>query len=298
MYPIIFEYKFLKISSYGLMLMLAFLICNYLLRRYLVKINQDEKIADDIIFYAALGGILGSKLYYIFEQALYYSDYSSIEGLMLIFQGFYKFDVSIIFSGINQFGSGLVFLGGLIGGFISVTYYIKKNSLNTLEVYDWVAPFLALGHAIGRVGCFLVGDCYGKPCSLPWAVTFKEGLPPTTFESFRYNYPSVFNQDYFSAIYNPGDHIYVHPTQLYEFSLYFLIFLYLQKIKSNKSYSGIVMFEYLFLAGMIRFLIEFIRLNPPYLFNLSGAQIISLFMILISSFLMYFYRKKTSNGIH
>ena len=114
MYPIIFEYKLLKISSYGLMLMLAFLICNYLLRRYLSGINKDPKIGDDIIFYAALGGISGSKIYYMIEQALLYSDYSNIDGIINIFKGLYQFDMPLIFSGINQFGSGLVFLGGLI----------------------------------------------------------------------------------------------------------------------------------------------------------------------------------------
>ena len=294
MYPIIFEYKLLKISSYGLMLMLAFLICNYLLRKYLLKINRDPKMGDDIIFYAAIGGIFGSKLYHMIEQALWYSDYSYVDGIINIFKGLYQFDVSLFFSGINQFGSGLVFLGGLMGGFISVTYYIRKNILVTLEVYDWVAPFLALGHAIGRMGCFLVGDCYGKPCSLPWAVTFKEGLPPTTFESFQYNYPSVFNSQEFKSLYFPGDYIYVHPTQIYEFIIYLLIFFYLRYIRDNKLYNGVVMFEYLFLAGMARFLIEFLRLNPKYLFNFSGAQIISIFMILISSFFMYFYRKKTT----
>ena len=293
MYPIIFEYKLLKISSYGLMLMLAFLICNYLLRRYLVGINKEPKIADDIIFYAALGGISGSKIYYIVEQALLYSDYSNINGIETIFKGLYQFNASLIFSGINQFGSGLVFLGGLIGGFISVTYYIKKNKLNTLEVYDWAAPFLALGHAIGRLGCFLVGDCYGKPCDLPWALTFKEGLPPTTFESFKYNYPSIFNTPDFKSTYSAGDYIYVHPTQIYEFIIYLIIFFYLRHIRNNKLYDGIVMFEYLFLVGMARFLIEFLRLNPEYMFNLSGAQIISIFMVLISSYLMYSYRKKT-----
>ena len=261
MYPIIFEYKLLKISSYGLMLMLAFLICNYLLRRYLLKINKDPKIRDDIIFYAALGGISGSKIYYMIEQALYYSDYSNIDGIINIFKGLYQFDISVIFLGINQFGSGLVFLGGLIGGFISVTYYIKKNNFNTLEVYDWAAPFLALGHAIGRLGCFLVGDCYGKPCNLPWAVTFKEGLPATTFENFKYYYPAIFNTSGFQSTYSMGDYIYVHPTQIYEFILYLIIFFYLQYIRNNKLYDGIVMFEYLFLVGMARFLIEFIRLN-------------------------------------
>ena len=272
MYPITFKYKLLTISSYGLMLMLAFLICNYLLRKYLININQDPKIADDIIFYAALGGILGSKIYYILEQALFYSDYSNIDGIANIFKGLYQFDLSLIFLGINQFGSGLVFLGGLIGGFISVTYYIKKNNLNTLEVYDWVAPFLALGHAIGRIGCFLVGDCYGKVSTLPWAMAFPNGSPPTLE--------------------------YVHPTQLYEVATGILIYLYLAYIRDNKKqFIGQIFFEYLFLAGLSRFLVEFLRVNPHYFINtlnLSGAQFISLGMILISSILMYYsrYRNK------
>ena len=67
MYPIIFQYKGLVISSYGLMLMLAFITCNYLLKQYLLQNNKDPKIGDDIIFYAAIGGIIGAKLYYIIE---------------------------------------------------------------------------------------------------------------------------------------------------------------------------------------------------------------------------------------
>ena len=70
MFPILFEYQGIKISSYGLMLMLAFIICNYLLRKYLVSINEDGDQADDIIFYAAIGGILGSKIYYIIERII------------------------------------------------------------------------------------------------------------------------------------------------------------------------------------------------------------------------------------
>ena len=72
MYPIIFQYNGLVISSYGLMLMLAFLTCNILLKKYLVSISKDERIADDIIFYAAIGGILGSKLYYVIEESKYF----------------------------------------------------------------------------------------------------------------------------------------------------------------------------------------------------------------------------------
>ena len=292
MYPILFEYESLQITSYGLMLMLAFLICNYLLKKYLQSINEDPTIGEDIIFYAAFGGILGSKIYYLFERAIFHSDYSNLNGMFNIFRGIFSLDLSLTLSGINQFGAGLVFLGGLIGGMISVTYYIKKNNLKWLTVSDWVAPYLALGHAIGRVGCFLVGDCYGTHCSLPWSVSFKNGLPPTTYESFRYNYPGVFNSEEFQLLYNSGDIINVHPTQIYESLIYLILFFYLAKIRKSNSIKGYIMLEYLFLAGLSRFLIEFLRLNPEYAMGLSGAQFISLFMILTSSYFMYIFRKK------
>lgn len=291
MYPIIFEFKGLQISSYGLMLMLAFLICNFLLKKYLKSIDVNEKIGEDIIFHAAVGGILGSKIYYIIEFWNSGEGYNNIIGLKNIFLGLFSFDYQLIFSGINQFGSGLVFLGGLIGGLLSVSYYIYKNDLNWYLVSDWVAPYLALGHSIGRIGCFLVGDCYGKPCDLPIAVTFKNGLPPTTYESFMYNYPNIF-KEYVEPFYNYNDLIPVHATQLYETFIYFLLFVYLYIKRTSKKYNGQIFFEYLFLAGFARYCIEILRINPLYKFNLSGAQYISLLMIFISMICMYFLRKK------
>ena len=290
MYPVIFQYKNLVISSYGLMLMIAFLTCNYLMKRYFKSIHINEDIADDLIFYAAIGGILGSKIYYIIEF-WNTEGYNNIQGLINIIKGFLNFNLEMIFAGINQFGSGLVFLGGLIGGLIAVTIYIYKNNLDWFTVADWVAPFLALGHSIGRIGCFLVGDCYGHPCNLPWAVSFKNGLPPTTFESFKYNYPDWFLNNGMSAIYKPNDIIFVHPTQIYESITYMILFFYLSYIRNNRKYKGQVFLEYLFYAGISRFIIEFFRLNPTYLLNLTGAQYISVLMILVSSILMYRHRR-------
>jgi len=89
-----------------------------------------------------------------------------------------------------------------------------------------------------------------------------------------------------------GASIAVHPTQLYEFCTGVLIFSYLMYIRKKKTYDGLIMFEYLFLAGIARFLVEFIRLNPSYLLGLSGAQIISVIMITVSSYYMYINRKK------
>lgn len=290
MYPIIFQYNNLTISSYGLMLMLSFLSCNYLMKRYFISINKDSKIADDLIFFAAIGGILGSKIYYIIEFWNTGEGYNNILGFIDIFKGLFSFNFNLLFSGITQFGSGLVFLGGLIGGIISVSFYVYKNNLNWFTVSDWVAPYLALGHSIGRVGCFLVGDCYGRPCTLPWAISFENGLPPTSYESFKYNYPDSFEKYNIDANYSYGDIISVHPTQLYEFILYFVLFLYLINVRKNKQYSGEIFLEYLFYAGFVRFIIEFFRLNPTYYVDLSGAQYISILMVLVSSILMYRYR--------
>jgi len=257
MYPIIYDFKGwpvldgLQISSYGLMLVIAFLICNHLARRDLIKKNKNPDIADDITFRAAIGGIIGSKIYYLVENP------SSINDLL---------NASNIIEAISIFGSGLVFFGGLIGGMISVTLYLRKNNIPWLEAADWVAPYLALGHGIGRIGCFLVGDCEGAKCNLPWAVTFPEdsmigGIP-------------------------------LHPTQLYEFGIYTLIFGYLIYIRNKNKYDGLLMFEYLFLIGLSRFLIEFVRVNDRVLFDLTGAQIISAIMMIIGTYFMYINRSK------
>ena len=110
----------------------------------------------------------------------------------------------------------------------------------------------------------IVGDCYGKPSNLPWAISFPKGIPPTDTP--------------------------VHPTQLYETVIYFLIFLFLYKIRKNSYIKGFIMMQYLFLAGLSRFLIEFYRVNPKYILNLSSAQLISLLMI-VFAFVIYMLNK-------
>ena len=148
----------------------------------------------------------------------------------------------------------------------STLTYIHKHKLKWLEVADLVAPFLALGQGIGRIGCFLVGDDYGTPSSLPWACSFPKGLPPTDTP--------------------------VHPTQIYEMAAYFSVFIYLRYKKRNQNFTGELMFEYLFLVGFFRFIIEFIRNNPHYLMGLTGAQYISIIMMMVGIYLMWKFRHK------
>ena len=266
MYPILFEFGPFVISSFGVMMVTAFILCNYLIKKDIEADGFNPMIGEDITFRAAIGGIIGAKLYYLIENIPTGIASNNITGLVDIIAGVFTFDSDRIGGGIQNFGAGLVFLGGLIGGMLVVTIYIKRNKLKWLQVADWAAPFLALGHGIGRIGCFLVGDDYGIPSDLPWACAFPEGLPPTVIP--------------------------VHPTQLYEMAAYFIVFIYLRYRKQNQNFTGELMFEYLFLVGFSRFMIEFIRTNTEYLIGLSGAQYISICMMLIGTYQMWKIRKQ------
>jgi len=270
MFPIIYDFGnfnlfgkefHLAIYSYGFMLVVAFYSCFFLLQKELKRIGKDIQLASDITFAAAVGGILGSKIYYLIEN----------------FSRVLEDPLGMIFS-----GSGLVFLGGLMGGTLGVTWVIQKHKLHWLKIGDIVAPLLILGYGIGRIGCFLVGDDYGIPTSLPWGMSFENGLPPTTYHTFQYHYPWV-NLEGFE----PGL-ITVHPTQIMETCMAFIIFGYLWNKRERFQYNGHLFFIYLILAGMERFFIEFIRTNEQYLFGLTGSQTISILMIMIGSYFLWF----------
>lgn len=253
MIPVLFEIGPITIYSYGFMLVVAFYSCYFLLAKDLKRLGHDSELASSIIMAAAVGGIVGSKIYYLIEN----------------FGRTVQDPIGMIFS-----GSGLVFLGGLIGGTLGVTLVLRKRDLHWLTFADVVAPLLILGYAIGRVGCFLVGDDYGIPSRLPWAMHFEKGLPPTTTYSFESYYPWV---DISGWTAGP---LTVHPTQMYETLIGLMIFTFLWKKRTEIVRAGSLFFTYLILAGIERFSVEFIRTNPKYLFDLfSGAQVISLLMI-------------------
>ncbi|MDP6339661.1 MAG: prolipoprotein diacylglyceryl transferase [Candidatus Marinimicrobia bacterium] len=268
MWPVIFDFGEISIfgfqfhpviNSYGFMLMIAFYSCYYFLNKDLKRLGYKAKLAGDIVFAAALGGILGSKIYYLIENF----DRVKVDPIGMIFSG-----------------AGLVFLGGLMGGTLAVTYVIKKNNLTWIKFADIVAPLLILGYAVGRIGCLLVGDDYGLPTHLPWGIAFPEGLPPSTYAIFQTYYPWV-NLEGF----DPGV-LKVHPTPIYESLLGFGIFYYLYQRRTSVTVVGSLFFTYLVLAGVERFLMEFLRVNPKYLFSFSGAQLLSLIMIGLGSWFL------------
>ena len=280
MWPIVYDFGLIRIFgfefhlaiySYGLMLVVAFYSCYALLFKEMKRLDYDEKIASDIVTSAALGGIIGSKIYYLIEN----------------FDRVIADPYGMIFS-----GAGLVFLGGLMGGTIGVTIVLRKNDLPWLKFADIIAPLLIIGYSIGRIGCFLVGDDYGLPTKSVIGISFENGAPPTTYESLAYNYPWLNLSNW-----NPGEIITVFPTQIIETIIGFGIFFFLWNKRQSVINKGSLFFTYLILAGIERFFIEFIRLNPKYLWivkdavGFSGAQVISLIMISIGIYMLNYLPK-------
>jgi len=159
MYPEILKIGPLTIYSYGLMAAIGFLLGGYLLERELARVGRKKELAGTIIIAAIIGGIVGSKIYFL------------IENPSLVKEDFF----GTVFS-----GAGLVWYGGLLGGLLAVTWSIRKKGLPFLLVGDLMAPILLMGQGMGRIGCFLAGDgCYGPPSDVPWAMSFPNGVVPT-----------------------------------------------------------------------------------------------------------------------
>jgi len=169
--------------------------------------------------------------------------------------GFVNDPIHAIFS-----GAGFVWYGGLIGGFLAVSLMIRQHHLPWLVAVDCIAPGLVLAHGIGRIGCELAGDGdWGRETTLPWGMAYPNAI-------VGWHYP-------------PG--VRVHPTPLYEFCAYALIFTFLWAIRKRNQPAGTLFWWYLVLAPIARFLIEFVRINPPALFGLSQAQLISIVLVSI-----------------
>ena len=297
MYPWIDLY-FIKIPSFGLMVASAFLICHYFLKKEFKKNNLSETIIDDIIFYAVISAILGSKIYFVIETQ---SFGLLFENLKNILYSAVTLNISNLIIELQSMGSGLVFNGGLICAVALIGFYVKRHKLDFLQLADIITPFILLGHGIGRIGCLLVGDDYGVPSNLPWAISLPNGLPVTSIETFMTHFSFLgYSREYLQQylVNNSNNIISVHPTQIYEMILYFMFFyLIMSYKKSLQFFKGSIFCVYLVTGGFSRFIVEFLRTNERYMFNLSSAQYVSLFMIVSGLLLFYLLKdKKVNNG--
>ena len=179
MHPILFKIGSFEMASYGLMTALGYAAAAWYLLGKLKKINLNKDTFWNLIFIAFVGALAGSKLLYIIVSWPLLGD-TLAQKLTNIVQ---------------NFRYGFVFFGGMIVSVSSLIIYMKKKCLPLLPTADFLIVGLPLGHALGRVGCFLAGCCFGKPTSLPWGVTFTDPH-------------SLVAREYLGVP--------LHPTQLYE----------------------------------------------------------------------------------
>jgi phosphatidylglycerol:prolipoprotein diacylglycerol transferase len=278
MYPVIFELPnwvpFLggqAITSFGVFMLLAFLTAGYVLRAELRRIGEDPEKAWDFVFMAVVGGILGAKGYYIL---LNYPRLMNDPGALIFSRG------------------GLVWYGGFLLATALVIREIKKQKLSVPQMADLIAPALALAYAVGRIGCFLVGDDWGRPTASIFGVRFPRGTPATTVQNIEQMFGITVDPD---LVEQYGQVVPVHPTQLYEVGMSTLIFFALWRIRDHKHAKGWLFMLWLALAGLERFLVEFLRAKDDRFFGvLTLAQIISLGIVAVG----LVGASKTRGGTH
>jgi phosphatidylglycerol:prolipoprotein diacylglycerol transferase len=262
MYPVIFNlpdwFPLLggeAITSFGVFMLFAFLTGGYVIRAGMRRIGEDPDKAWDLVFMGVIGGIAGAKLYYIL---LNYERLTTDPGALILSRG------------------GLVWYGGFLLATALVVWEIRRQKMSLPKMADIIAPALALAYAVGRMGCFLVGDDWGRPTDSWLGIAFPRGTPAT----------SVINIERLGIAVDPeliekyGQIVPVHPTQLYEVGLSTLIFFFLGKMRGDARASGWIFMLWLALAGAERFAVEFLRAKDDRFFGvLTLAQVISLAIV-------------------
>ncbi|MEM7585075.1 MAG: prolipoprotein diacylglyceryl transferase [Acidobacteriota bacterium] len=249
-----------SVSPFGFMLVLSLSAAYWQLRKMMQYYQiGDEEDASSLIFAAGFFGILGGKIYY----AILFSDWR------LLFDR-----------------AGIVWYGGFIGGFLAVMWTLYRRKLPVARTFDATAPGLALGYAVGRVGCFLVGDDYGRPTDLPWGMVFKVGLPRTTEDNLR----NIFGVETPPELVDPDGWVAVHPTQLYETAgglmiWGFALWLLNRGRKAGRDMApGMLFLIVIALLSVERFLVEFVRVKDDrVLGDFTVAQAISLVILLVTA---------------
>ncbi len=239
----------IHITGFGIMMMLAFLMGGWIIDRECRRQHFASDYAGDIVMAALIGGIVGAKLWFV-----------ALHGLDTLFAR-----------------GGLVWYGGFTGGLLGVVLNGWRRRVPMRWTAQLVAPALAAAYAVGRIGCYVVGDDYGIPTTLPWGVKFPEGMPATTAENLRAFKVAI------PANVSPDTVLAVHPTQLYEVGIMLVVFAVLWRWRTSTRGTGWLFGAYLVLAGIERFGLEFLRAKDDRDLRCDDirAQLASVVMVII-----------------
>lgn len=264
MHPVLFHIGNFELASYGLMTALGYATAAwYLIPR--LKNCRIKGLTQDtfwnLLFIVFLGAILGGKLLFII---LSWPELGTTLAEKLAYI-------------IHNLRYGFVFFGGLLVAVAGALWYMRRKKLPVLKTSDFLIVGVPLGHALGRIGCFLAGCCYGKPTSLPWGVRFTD--PHSLVPPELINVP-------------------LHPTQLYEAALNFALFLLLHYASKKPHKEGKILVEYVWCYGLMRFLLEFLRgdFRGGFLLGLSPSQVISLAISAVALFIWIKYLRGVKNA--
>jgi len=253
-YPLILRLGPIELTGYGLMMMVAFLMAGWAIQLDLRRRKLDEEFAADIVIAGVVGGLVGAKIWYVLLTG---------EWDALLRRG------------------GFVWYGGFLGATAAILLNGWRRRVPWRFTTEICAAPLALGYALGRVGCFLVNDDYGIPSSLPWAMKFPEGLPPTTvlhLSAMGVRFP---------AGADPMQIVAVHPTQIYETAIMLLAFWWMWRRRDHGHATGWMLGCYLVLGGLERFLVEFLRAKDDRLLGpFTIAQATSVALVIVGAVLL------------
>jgi len=260
--PILFQLGTFPIRSYGLLIAAAFMVGIWIARRRAAKSGYDPDIIIDLSVIVILVSIIGARLAYVFVRWNYYQH--DIPGIFQIWEG------------------GLALYGGMVAGALVGLWFFRRRGVDMWACADLVAPSLAMGVTIGRIGCFLNGCCYGKVCEQSWGV--------------------VFNENSVAGMHYPGAHL--HPTQLYESFLGLVVFFVLLAADRRKPFEGFLLWLFVILLSVSRFLIDPVRqYGTESIAFRSGAlaltnnQVFSVALVLLSvGFMVHLSRRAAGRG--
>lgn len=258
-YPFVLHLGPIDLTGYGLMMMVAFLMAGWAIQLDLRARGLDEDYAADIIIAGVIGGLVGAKVWYVLLTG---------ETDALLRRG------------------GFVWYGGFLGATAAILLNGWRRRVPARFTAEICAAPLALGYALGRVGCFLVNDDYGGPSNLPWAMKFPNGLPPTTVANLQAMHVHI------PAGADPTQVLAVHPTQIYETVLMLLVFAWLWRRRDHGHAIGWLFAWYLVLGGAERFVVEILRAKDDRLLGpFTLAQATSVLLMLVGATLLYVWRE-------